>query len=71
MFLMVFIIQKTQNKYPKEIIIKLKNLFISRARNVLANIQNLPAKKFNLHKFYKKISMISERSALTLLSIDK
>ena len=47
MFLMVFIIQKTQNKYPKEIQIKLTNLFISskRTTNSLDNIKNLTAKK--------------------------
>lgn len=73
MFLMVFIIQKTQNKYPKEIQIKLTNLFISskRATNSLDNIKNLTSKKFKLHKFYERISMISYRSALTFLSIDK
>ncbi len=71
MFLKVYIIQKTQNKYPKEIQIKLNNLFISIARNILANIKNLTAKKSKLHKFYETIRMISEGSALTLLSIDK
>jgi len=60
MFLMVFLIQKTQNKYPKEIQIKLTNLFISNKRttNSLDNIKNLTAKKFKLHKFYETISMI-------------
>lgn len=73
MLVMVFIIQKTQNKYPKEIQIKLNNLFISskRVTNSLDNIKNLTAKKFKLHKFYERISMISYRSALTFLSIDK
>lgn len=73
MLVMVFIIQKTQNKYPKEIQIKLTNLFISskRTTNSLDNIKNLTAKKFKLHKFYERISMISEGSALTFLSIDK
>ena len=60
MFLMVFIIQKIQNKYPKEIQIKLTNLFISskRTTNSLDNIKNLTAKKFKLYKLYEKISMI-------------
>jgi len=60
MLVMVFIIQKIQNKYPKEIQIKLTNLFISskRVTNSLDNIKNLTAKKFKLHKFYERISMI-------------
>ncbi|WP_445430889.1 low affinity iron permease family protein [Chryseobacterium indoltheticum] len=60
MLVMVYIIQKTQNKYPKEIQIKLNNLFISskRVTNSLDNIKNLTSKKFKLHKFYERISMI-------------
>ncbi|QQQ29278.1 low affinity iron permease family protein [Chryseobacterium indoltheticum] len=47
MLVMVFIIQKTQNKYPKEIQIKLTNLFISKKRATISLVKH---QKFNIKK---------------------
>ena len=63
-FLMVFIIQKSQNKESKAIQLKLNELIAASrlASNRMVDIEDLTEEELNvLHKFYKKISDESEK----------
>ena len=58
-FLMVFLIQKTQNKDSKAIQLKLNELIAASrmASNRLVNVEDLNEDELDtLHKFYKKLS---------------
>ncbi|GLU53633.1 low affinity iron permease family protein [Dyadobacter frigoris] len=62
-FLMVFIIQKSQNKDSKAIQLKLNELIAAsrHASNRMVDIEDLTEDELNiLHKFYQKLSDISE-----------
>lgn len=62
-FLMVFIIQKSQNKESKAIQLKLNELIAAskHASNRMVDIEDLTEDELNvLHKFYQKLSDISE-----------
>lgn len=63
-FLMVFIIQKSQNKESKAIQLKLNELIAASrlASNRMVDIEDLTEDELNvLHKFYKKLSDESEK----------
>ena len=63
-FLMVFLIQKTQNKDSKAIHLKLNELLASHqgASNRMVNIEDLTEKELDqLHKFYIKLSKLAEQ----------
>ncbi len=63
-FLMVFLIQKAQNKDSKAIQLKLNELIASntRASNRMVDIEDLSEEELDrLHKFYQKISDLAER----------
>lgn len=63
-FLMVFIIQKSQNKDSKAIQLKLNELIAAsrHASNRMVDIEDLSEDELNLlHKFYQKLSDDSER----------
>lgn len=63
-FLMVFLIQKSQNKESKAIQLKLNELIAAsrRASNRMVDIEDLTEDELDvLHKFYKKISDASEK----------
>ncbi|AZB28474.1 low affinity iron permease family protein [Chryseobacterium balustinum] len=73
-FLMVFLIQKTQNKDSKAIQIKLNELIASSqtASNRLVDIEDLTEKELDqLHKYYEKLSTLTEKDASTLHSTNK
>ena len=63
-FLMVFLIQKSQNKDSKAIHLKLNELLASHqgASNRMVNIEDLSEKDLDqLHKFYVKLSDLAEK----------
>ncbi|SDF63472.1 Low affinity Fe/Cu permease [Dyadobacter soli] len=63
-FLMVFIIQKSQNKESKAIQLKLNELIAASrwASNRMVDIEDLTEEELNvLHKFYQKLSDESEK----------
>ena len=73
-FLMVFLIQKTQNKDSKAIQIKLNELISSseKASNRLVDIEDLTEDELDqIHKFYEKLSNFSDKEANCVKSIDK
>jgi low affinity Fe/Cu permease len=73
-FLMVFLIQKTQNKDSKAIQIKLNELIASseRASNRLVDIEDLTEEELDeLHRFYERVSKLSARDIDRIRSIDK
>jgi low affinity Fe/Cu permease len=62
-FLMVFLIQKSQNKDSKAIHLKLNELIASHqgASNRMVNIEDLTEKELDqLHKFYVRLSALAE-----------
>lgn len=62
-FLMVFLIQKTQNKDSKAIQIKLNELIASyeKASNRLVDIEDLTEEELDkLHKYYEKLGQLSK-----------
>ena len=62
-FLMVFLIQKAQNKDSKAIQIKLNELIAasSKASNRIVDIEDLTEKELdNLHKFYEELSHLAK-----------
>ncbi|RVT98101.1 low affinity iron permease family protein [Mucilaginibacter limnophilus] len=62
-FLMVFLIQKTQNKDSKAIHLKLNELIASHqgASNRMVDLEDLSEDELNeLHKFYEKLSDLAE-----------
>ncbi|WP_223598746.1 low affinity iron permease family protein [Chryseobacterium sp. GVT01B] len=64
-FLMVFLIQKTQNKDSKAIQIKLNELIASyeKASNRLVDIEDLTEEELDqLHKYYEKLGKFSNES---------
>jgi low affinity Fe/Cu permease len=63
-FLMVFLIQKAQNKDSKAIQIKLNELIAAheKASNRIVDIEDLTEKELDkLHKYYKKLSELAEQ----------
>lgn len=63
-FLMVFLIQKTQNKDSKAIQLKLNELIAAsrHASNRMVDIEDLSEEELNvLHKYYEKLSDIAEK----------
>lgn len=63
-FLMVFLIQKAQNKDSKAIQIKLNELIAAheKASNRIVDIEDLTEKELDkLHRYYQKLSEIAER----------
>lgn len=63
-FLMVFLIQKTQNKESKAIQLKLNELIAvnEKASNRMVDIEDLTEEELNkLHKYYEKISALAEK----------
>lgn len=63
-FLMVFLIQKTQNKDSKAIQLKLNELIAAsrRASNRMVDIEDLDEEELNiLHKFYQRLSDKAEQ----------
>ncbi len=63
-FLMVFLIQKTQNKDSKAIQLKLNELIAAsqKASNRMVDIEDLSEKELDiLHKFYQRISDKAEK----------
>lgn len=63
-FLMVFLIQKTQNKDSKAIHLKLNELIASHqgASNRMVDLEDLGEDELNeLHKFYEKLSDLAEQ----------
>lgn len=63
-FLMVFLIQKAQNKDSKAIQLKLNELIASntRASNRMVDIEDLSEEELDrLHRFYQKISDLAEQ----------
>lgn len=63
-FLMVFLIQKAQNKDSKAIQLKLNELIAanSRASNRMVDIEDLTEEELDqLHKFYVKLSDLAEK----------
>lgn len=63
-FLMVFLIQKTQNKDNKAIQLKLNELIAAseKASNRMVDIENLTEEELdNLHQFYQRLSNLAEK----------
>ena len=63
-FLMVFLIQKAQNKDSKAIHLKLNELLASHAgtSNRMVDIENMSEKELDqLHKFYEELSKLAEK----------
>ena len=63
-FLMVFLIQKTQNKESKAMQLKLNELISASvtASNRMVDIEDLTEEEMNkLHKYYEKISKLAEQ----------
>src|SRR6201999_262235 len=63
-FLMVFLIQKSQNKDSKAIHLKLNELLASHegTSNRMVDIENLTEKELDqLHKFYVQLSILAEK----------
>ncbi|MBD1386318.1 low affinity iron permease family protein [Mucilaginibacter rigui] len=63
-FLMVFLIQKSQNKDSKAIHLKLNEILASHqgASNRMVDIENLTEKELDqLHKFYVRLSELAEK----------
>ena len=63
-FLMVFLIQKTQNKDSKAIQLKLNELISTneKASNRMVDIEDLTENELDkLHEFYEKLSSITEK----------
>src|SRR6201994_4611929 len=65
-FLMVFLIQKSQNKDSKAIHLKLNELLASHegTSNRMVDIENLTEKELDgLHKFYAQLSALAEKES--------
>jgi len=63
-FLMVFLIQKTQNKDSKAIHLKLNELIASdtRASNRMVDIEDITEKELDhLHRFYEKLAELAKK----------
>jgi low affinity Fe/Cu permease len=63
-FLMVFLIQKTQNKDNKAIQLKLNELIAAseKASNRMVDIENLTEEELDkIHQFYQKLSALAEK----------
>jgi low affinity Fe/Cu permease len=63
-FLMVFLIQKSQNKDSKAIHLKLNELIASHqgTSNRMVDIENMSEKELdNLHRFYQQLSDLAEK----------
>ncbi|WEA01662.1 low affinity iron permease family protein [Mucilaginibacter sp. SJ] len=63
-FLMVFLIQKSQNKDSKAVHLKLNELLASHegTSNRIVDIENLTEKELDeLHRFYAKLSALAEK----------
>ncbi|MES2062600.1 MAG: low affinity iron permease family protein [Bacteroidota bacterium] len=63
-FLMVFLIQKSQNKDSKAVHLKLNEILASHqgASNRMVDIENLTEKELDqLHKFYVRLSELAEK----------
>lgn len=63
-FLMVFLIQKTQNKDNKAVQLKLNELIAAseKASNRMVDIENLTEEELDkLHQFYQKLSALAEK----------
>ncbi len=63
-FLMVFLIQKTQNKDSKALHLKLNELIASNAKasNRMVDLEDMSEEELDkLHKFYSKISDLAEK----------
>ena len=63
-FLMVFLIQKTQNKDGKAIQLKLNELIAAdeRASNRMVDLEDMTEEELDkLHKFYEKLSELAEK----------
>jgi len=63
-FLMVFLIQKSQNKDSKAIHLKLNELIASQegTSNRMVNIENLTEKELDhLHRFYEQLAQLAEK----------
>ena len=70
-FLMVFLIQKAQNKDGKAIQLKLNELIaaIDGASNRMVNIEDLTEEELDrLHKFYEKLSDLAKKNSDILCS---
>ena len=73
-FLMVFLIQKAQNKDSKAIQIKLNELIASheKASNRMVDIEDLTEDELDqLHKFYEKLGKRPKKDTEPVKSIDK
>ncbi|MDW9379421.1 low affinity iron permease family protein [Chryseobacterium sp. JV558] len=73
-FLMVFLIQKTQNKDSKAIQIKLNELIASyeKASNRLVDIEDLTEEELDqLHKYYEKLGKFSNEPRPSLDSTEQ
>ncbi len=65
-FLMVFLIQKSQNKDSKAIHLKLNELLASHegTSNRMVNIEDLTEEELDhLYKFYRKLSVLAEKES--------
>jgi low affinity Fe/Cu permease len=63
-FLMVFLIQKSQNKDSKAVHLKLNELLASHegTSNRMVNIENLTEKELDhLHRFYEQLAKLAEK----------
>ncbi len=63
-FLMVFLVQKTQNKDNKAVQLKLNELIAAseKASNRMVDIENLTEEELDkLHQFYQKLSALAEK----------
>lgn len=70
-FLMVFLIQKTQNKDAKAIHLKLNELIASQegASNRMVDIEDITEEELDqLHKFYEKLAQLAKRETDLLQS---
>jgi low affinity Fe/Cu permease len=70
-FLMVFLIQKTQNKDSKAIHLKLNELLAAHegASNRMVDIEDLTEKELDqLHKFYQKLNQLAKKESDILCS---
>lgn len=70
-FLMVFLIQKTQNKDSKAIHLKLNELLAAHegASNRMVDIEDLTEKELDqLHKFYERLNILAKKESDILCS---
>lgn len=70
-FLMVFLIQKTQNKDSKAIHLKLNELLAAHegASNLMVDIEDLTEKELDqLHKFYQTLNQLAKKESDILSS---